>query len=180
MIMKKPTHEPRSPSKPVMLTLAAAALGLALCLIPCRANATCIETCGFHLLFDDCQTPVLGGTWPAGLPLTFGVKCGGCCSPPGGPMSCNFTEIPDIDAMSIAPYDPDSGQDGQAVKKTCSDFPVFQFTGKLEPGLYVLTAGNRFALNIVDLAPQLVPHLSKLRFTVLVLYDRVDNRQSPG
>ncbi len=134
-----------------------AALCLALCLAPGRAGATCIETCAFYPLFDDCRTPVLGGTWPAELPLAFGVKCGGCCSPPGGPMSCNFTEVPDAGAMTVAPYEAASGQDGPPVKgkfkkteKTCSDFPVFEFSGKLEPGTYVLTAGDRVSLHIVD------------------------------
>jgi MYXO-CTERM domain-containing protein len=122
-------------------------------------EATCIQTCQFYLLDEDCRTPTLSGTWPSDVPLSFGVRCGGCCSAPGGPGNCVWESVPDPSGMSIAAYDPAATEGSPPIEgtfkktgKTCQDIPLFEFDGKLDPGSYVLTAGEGLMLSIVDTA----------------------------
>jgi len=137
-----------------------AALFCVACVLRAQAaGATCIETCEFFFLDEDCRTPTVTGTWPSDLKLSFGVRCGGCCSPPGGPMSCNYDHVPDPAAMTIAPYDAAAYKESPPIEgkftktgKTCQGIPVFEFDGKLDPGGYVLTAGERMMISIKDTA----------------------------
>jgi len=139
--------------------LLTAGLWITLLLRTGGAQATCIETCQFYLLDKDCRTPTLTGTWPSNAPLSFGVRCGYCCSAPGGPGNCVYEEVPEAAAMTIVPYDTVTYKEGPPVEgkfkkkmKKCEDIPVFEFDGKLAPGNYVLTVGERLMLNIIDTA----------------------------
>jgi hypothetical protein len=133
-------------------TLAAAVIALLAC--P-EARATCMQLCNVQLVFDDCQVPV-SGQWPAELPLGFVVRCGSCCSAPGGPSSCRFPDLPDPAAFAVTPYDSAKGTEGVPVpgrftqQGTCLDTPRYVFDGQLSAGSYVLLAGDRMMLSVVD------------------------------
>ncbi len=43
------------------------------------------------MVYDDCARPALAGLWPQDVPLTFTAHCRTCCSPPGGPVTCEDT-----------------------------------------------------------------------------------------
>jgi hypothetical protein len=125
------------------------------CLLGCsNAQATCLQLCNVQLVFDDCQVPVTG-QWPAELPLALVVRCGSCCSAPGGPGACRFPDQPDPTSFSVAPIgsSPRGAKPlaGRFVQRgTCVDTPRYVFDRLIPAGTYLLTAGERMTVSLVN------------------------------
>ena len=65
------------------------------------AHATCLIDGHARLAEPDCtpvgDAPPHQATWPEGVPLTFSARCQVCCSPPGGPLTCDPVKIQEYD-----------------------------------------------------------------------------------
>ena len=130
---------------PLLLCGVFVALGAALAPPPNLVHATCFIECRARLVYEDCALPALAGLWPAGVPLTLTASCRTCCSPPGGPLTCEDTPVGEPETtLSLRVADSETVLEPIFVPLhlRCDGLRIQRFDGPpLAPGHYWLMRG---------------------------------------
>ena len=122
-------------------------LGLMLWLVQASTvSASCVADCSKRVLIAGCiPSPV--GVVAQGHNLYVTGNCESCCSPPGGPLSC------EVSTPRFRIADQQGMENGNFVEAgfSCFGQDVWRFDGQVEPGLYQLRAGESSVIPVTIL-----------------------------
>lgn len=112
--------------------------------LPANAFATCLVQCDVKLVNLSCAVQPDGSAIPAAGPLLFAATCQDCCSPPGGPVTCNPTDASQVNWKALDDANQPVAGGFSDLKQKCTDGEMFGFapTGNLPSGKYQLLQDN--------------------------------------
>lgn len=124
-------------------------------LLPTTAWATCMLQCEVKLVNLSCAVQPDGSAIPAAGPLLFAADCKTCCSPPGGPVTCNATDPASMSWQVFDSSDKPVAGGFSDLKQKCTDGEMFGFapSGPLPADSYQLLQGNMILAHFVVAPP---------------------------